>query len=201
MCIRKSHFFHILHSFIMPKLFIPYYNFWPSVSDLEVWPTYEKLLTLAINIASEWKEVGLLIFHTCMYIPCDKTFHLVQMHHRFLLSDLDLEVWPYFSKILSWAVAFELFIVTIYIWLLLESYVVFLLCTFTALVHFVHLLLLWLVGRLGIVTPTDHPKSVRNHCVMEVFGGVFVLSRCALDLSVGVGAFVIWLSLISSFFI
>ena len=25
------------------------------------------------------------------------------------------------------------------------------------------------------VTPTDHPKSVRNRCVIEVFGGVFVL--------------------------
>ena len=49
--------------------------------------------------------------------------------------------------------------------------------------------LLWLVGRLGsvnrfnhprlvaIVTPTDRPKSVRNRCVIEVFGCVFVLSR------------------------
>ena len=30
----------------------------------------------------------------------------------------------------------------------------------------------------AIVTPTDRPKSVRNRCVIEVFGGVFVLSRC-----------------------
>ena len=42
----------------------------------------------------------------------------------------------------------------------------------------------WLVGRLSarkpvnhtswatIVTPTDRPKSVRNRCVIEVFGGV-----------------------------
>ena len=48
--------------------------------------------------------------------------------------------------------------------------------------------LLQLVGRLGtrkpvlpyqlddLVTPTDRPKSVRNLCVIEVFGGVCVLS-------------------------
>ena len=52
---------------------------------------------------------------------------------------------------------------------------------------------LWLVGSwdsvnqfnhtslVGIVTPTDRPQSVRNRCVIEVFGGVFVLSRCFLD--------------------
>ena len=34
----------------------------------------------------------------------------------------------------------------------------------------------------------------------KVFGGVFVLSRCFLDFSVGVGAFVIGLYQISSFF-
>ena len=27
------------------------------------------------------------------------------------------------------------------------------------------------------VTPTDRPKSVRNSCVIKVFGGVFMLSR------------------------
>ena len=27
-----------------------------------------------------------------------------------------------------------------------------------------------------VVTPTDRPKSVRNRCVIEVFGGVFVLA-------------------------
>ena len=37
------------------------------------------------------------------------------------------------------------------------------------------------------VTPTYRPKSVRNSCVMKDFGGVFVLSRCFLDCSVGVG--------------
>ena len=51
-----------------------------------------------------------------------------------------------------------------------------------------------------IVIPTDRPKSVRNRCVIEVFGGVFVFSHCFLDLSVGVGAFVIGRSQISSFF-
>ena len=45
---------------------------------------------------------------------------------------------------------------------------------------------------MAIVNPTDRPKSIRNRCVIEVFGDVFfVLSCCFLDLSVGVGAFVI----------
>ena len=52
----------------------------------------------------------------------------------------------------------------------------------------------------AIVTPTDRPKSVWNRCVIEVFGCFFMLSRCFLDFSVGVGAFVIGLSQISSFF-
>ena len=50
------------------------------------------------------------------------------------------------------------------------------------------------------VTPTDRPKSVRNRCVIKVFGGVFLLSRCFLDYSVIVGVFVTGLSQISSFF-
>ena len=32
-------------------------------------------------------------------------------------------------------------------------------------------------------------NSVRNCCVMEVFGGVFVFSRCFLDFPVGVGGY------------
>ena len=46
----------------------------------------------------------------------------------------------------------------------------------------------------AIVDPTDCPNSVRNRCVNEVFGGVFVLSRCFFNFSVGVRAFDIWLS-------
>ena len=42
---------------------------------------------------------------------------------------------------------------------------------------------------MAIVTPTDRPKSIRNRCVIEFFGGVFVLSRCFLNFSVGEGAF------------
>ena len=45
----------------------------------------------------------------------------------------------------------------------------------------------------AVVAPTDHPKSVRNGCVIEVFGGVFVLSLCFLEFSVFVRAFVIGL--------
>ena len=70
-----------------------------------------------------------------------------------------------------------------------------------------------LLGRLGahviirfnyttgvvVVTPTDRPKSVHNRCVIEVFGCVFVLSLCFLDLSLGVRAFVMGLSQIPSF--
>ena len=36
---------------------------------------------------------------------------------------------------------------------------------------------------LGI--PTDRPKSVRNRCVIKLFGGVFLLSICPFDISVG----------------
>ena len=53
---------------------------------------------------------------------------------------------------------------------------------------------------MAIVNPTDRPKLVRNRCVIEVFGCVFVLSRCFLNFSVGVGAFVIGLIQISFFF-
>ena len=45
-----------------------------------------------------------------------------------------------------------------------------------------------------VVTPTDRPKSVRTHCVIDVLAAFFVLSRCFLDFSVDVGAFVIGLS-------
>ena len=52
----------------------------------------------------------------------------------------------------------------------------------------------------AVVTPTDRPKSVRNRCLIELFVALFVLSLCSFDISVGVGAFVIGLSQISSFF-
>ena len=44
---------------------------------------------------------------------------------------------------------------------------------------------------MAIVIPTDRPKVVRNRCVIEVFGGVFVLSHFFLEFSIGLGAFVI----------
>ena len=70
--------------------------------------------------------------------------------------------------------------------------------------------LLWLVGRLGIRKQvlqhqlvvcrySDLPYLVHNRCVIDVYGDVFVLSCLLLDSSVGVGAFVIELSQISSF--
>ena len=52
-----------------------------------------------------------------------------------------------------------------------------------------------------VVTPTDRTKSVRNRCVIELFGDVFVLSCCPFDISVGIRAYFIGLSQISSFFL
>ena len=49
------------------------------------------------------------------------------------------------------------------------------------------------------MTPFDRPKSVPN--CNRSFGVVFVLSRRFLDLSMGVGAFVIGLSQIFFFFL
>ena len=43
--------------------------------------------------------------------------------------------------------------------------------------------------RLTAVTPTNRPKSVRNRCVIEVFGGVFNVVMILLDSSVSVGAY------------
>ena len=48
-------------------------------------------------------------------------------------------------------------------------------------------------------TLTDRPKSVCNCCLIEFFVALFVLSLSPFDISVGVGAFVIGLSQISSF--
>ena len=38
----------------------------------------------------------------------------------------------------------------------------------------------------AVVTPTDRHMSVLNRCVIELFGGVFVLSLCPFDISVGI---------------
>ena len=55
-------------------------------------------------------------------------------------------------------------------------------------------------SRVTFLTQTDRPTSVRNRCVIRVFGGVFVLSRSFLDYHVDEGTFVTGLSQISSFF-
>ena len=52
----------------------------------------------------------------------------------------------------------------------------------------------------AIVPTNDRPKSVSNRSVIELFVALFLLSFCPFDISVGVGAFVIGLSQISSFF-
>ena len=52
----------------------------------------------------------------------------------------------------------------------------------------------------AVVTPSDRPKAVRNRYLIELFVALFVLSHCPFDISVGVGAFVIGLSQISSLF-
>ena len=52
----------------------------------------------------------------------------------------------------------------------------------------------------AVVTPTDRPKSVRNHFVIKLFCGVVSVVTLPFDISAGVGAFVIGLSQISSFF-
>ena len=51
----------------------------------------------------------------------------------------------------------------------------------------------------AVVTPSDCPKSVRNRCLIELFCGVVYVVTCPFDISVGVGAFVMGLSQISSF--
>ena len=52
----------------------------------------------------------------------------------------------------------------------------------------------WIV----VVTHTDRPKSVRNRCVIKVFGGVLCCSL-VFEFSVGIKIFVIELSQISFF--
>ena len=54
---------------------------------------------------------------------------------------------------------------------------------------------------MAVVTPTDRSKSIRNRCAIKVLGGVFCVVTLLFGFSVGVGAFGIGLSLISSFFL
>ena len=50
-----------------------------------------------------------------------------------------------------------------------------------------------------VVTPTDRPKSIRNRCVIKIFGGVFVLSYCYSEFPNRIGFFVEGLGHISFF--
>ena len=52
----------------------------------------------------------------------------------------------------------------------------------------------------AVVTPTDRPMSFCNRYICRSFGGVFVLSLCFLELSVGVRDFIIEMSQIFSSF-
>ena len=54
-----------------------------------------------------------------------------------------------------------------------------------------------------VATPIEQPKSLRNRCVIDIFGSAFCfeLSRCFLNFSMGVLAFVKGLSRIVSFFL
>ena len=54
---------------------------------------------------------------------------------------------------------------------------------------------------MAVDSPTDRPKSVRNGLLIELFKALFVLSLYPFDNYVGIGAFVIGLSQISSFFL
>ena len=52
----------------------------------------------------------------------------------------------------------------------------------------------------ALLTQTDRPKSLHICWVIEVFGGVLGLSICFFDFSIGIGAIIIELSQINSFF-
>ena len=51
-----------------------------------------------------------------------------------------------------------------------------------------------------VITPTDRPKSVCSRCVIEVLVAFLCVVTLLFGFSVGVGAFVIGLSQISTFF-
>ena len=52
----------------------------------------------------------------------------------------------------------------------------------------------------AVVSPNHNPKFVRNRCVIEHFGGGFVLSLYSVEFSVGIWALVIRQSQIPFFF-
>ena len=52
---------------------------------------------------------------------------------------------------------------------------------------------------MAVVSPTDRPKSVCNRCVIKVLV-VVLCCQLVVEFSVGIGAFGIGLSQISSFF-
>ena len=53
----------------------------------------------------------------------------------------------------------------------------------------------------AVVTQANCPKSVRYCCVIEYFGGVFVLSLCVFKCSLGVENFVKGLNLLTLLFL
>ena len=53
---------------------------------------------------------------------------------------------------------------------------------------------------MDVVTPTGRPKTVRSGCVVEDFVGIFLLWLWFFKFSVKIGAYVIGLCQISSFF-
>jgi hypothetical protein len=68
----------------MTRHFYWYQSFWPCDLDLEVWPTFQKTIPLAISL--EWQVIGISyvcsLWQYLSFWPCD--FHL--------------EVWPTFQK-------------------------------------------------------------------------------------------------------
>ena len=80
-------------------LFHPYQNFWLSDLDSDLWPTYLKTFTYAINFELIGDRAS--IFH--IDIPCDKAFLFQQ---KFLTCDLDCDLWPLYLKTVHFATAF-----------------------------------------------------------------------------------------------
>ena len=46
----------------------------------------------------------------------------------------------------------------------------------------------------AVVTPNDRPKSVRNYCLIELFGPLFVLSLWPFDIVIGLSQISFFLS-------